>query len=215
MNFQIYDSTVCYFEYQYKKDFKQNNFITLGKNDGFNFIPIKKTKNDSLLLYIRSYSDNLLSIIKIIQEKVIEISSDYNSTILGPKILFLDYYKFNKLNSFGVESNQSFYFYDQKISNKVSTISIDFKNIFISKINEATPHLFKRLFIYLNEASNYYFQIKRFNCSIINTLLPYYPPAYQYFHLFQGKIHPKIYIFILKKNVLFLHQFLEIMILFL
>ena len=181
----VYDTAWCSIEYQYKNDFKQNNFISLGEIKEFNYIPIKKTKNDSLLLYARCKSNSLFSLIKVVKEKVIELSSDSN--IIGPKFIFLDYYKLNKLNSFGIESNHPFYFYEQEIGSQISFTDKKYQNMFISKINDVKPHLFKRAFIYLNETINYNFKIKRFNFPILHTLLYSYPSGYQYFQLFQGE----------------------------
>lgn len=50
--FQKVQNVKMEFQYQYKNDFKQNNFIDLGAYNLFNYIVIKKEKNDSLLLYI-------------------------------------------------------------------------------------------------------------------------------------------------------------------
>ena len=44
--------------------------------------------------------------INIVKDNVMEITSEFNSELNGPKFLFLDYNKFNNLKSFAIESNK-------------------------------------------------------------------------------------------------------------
>ena len=177
-------------KYQYKNDFKNNNFINLGEYMGFNFIPIQKTKNDSsLILYIRYTSnENLLSMINILKDNVMEITSEINSELNGPKFLFLDYNKFNNLESFAFESNKTFYFYIQDIG-YIKEMKKEYNYINISKQNENKPLLNNRIFIYLNSTDNLHLVIKKLNFSIKeNTLILY---GHEYFDLCQGEEHKK------------------------
>ena len=115
--FQTYDMASWNIKYQYKNDLINNNFIDLGNYRDLNYIPIKKAKNDSsLILYIK-YNNffNLLSILKIVKDDVKEIESDFNSTFNGPKFLFFDYNKFNNFKSFAIESNKTYFFFEQEI----------------------------------------------------------------------------------------------------
>ena len=88
---QTFDNAVWFLKYQYKNDFKKNNFINLGGYNNFNYIPIKKTKNDSsLLLYIKFiniYPNLLITIINIVKNGAIEIDSDFNSTFISFSLL--------------------------------------------------------------------------------------------------------------------------------
>ena len=154
-------------KYQYKNDFKNNNFINLGEYIGFNFIPIQKTKNDSsLLLYIRYTSyENLLSMINILKDNVMEITSEINSELNGPKFLFLDYNKFNNLKSFAIESNKNFSFFIQEIG-YIIEMKKEYNYIYISKKNENKPLLNNRIFIYLNSTDIWNLVIKKLNFSI-------------------------------------------------
>ena len=105
--------------YQYKSDYIKDNFINLGEYNDLNYIPIKKTKNDSsLLLHIKcsaKYEYYFLFLINILKVDAMEIDSDYNSIIKGPKFIILDYQKLNYLKSFAIESNKNFYFFVQEI----------------------------------------------------------------------------------------------------
>lgn len=107
-------------KYQFKSELNNNYFIDLGaygyghSYNNYYYIPIKKTKKDfSLLLYIRqikSYPGHDISLINISKFKVCEITSDFNSSFKGPKLFFIDYYKFNNLKSFGIESDHEYFF---------------------------------------------------------------------------------------------------------
>jgi len=167
---QTFDTTGNYIKYQYKSDFSQNNLINLGLYNNFNYIPIKKTKNDSsLILYIKytSMYDYLLSILNIVKDDVMEIDSDLNLTFKGPQFLFLDYVKFNNLKSFAIESDKKFFFYEQEIDKAIQVNKRDYNFIYISKQNAEKPLLFKKGFIYFNSTEECHFMIKKFNFSII------------------------------------------------
>ena len=93
--------SILNFEYQFKNDFKQNNYIKLGTYYNFNYIPIKKNKNDSSLLLNIIVENNDFSLINIYKKtKIIEITSDVINEFEGPQLFLLDYYTLNKLNSF-------------------------------------------------------------------------------------------------------------------
>jgi len=102
-----------------------------------------------------------------VKDEVIEIKSDINSTFTGPKFLFFDYFKFNKLNSFAIETNKSLIIYEQIIDFSVYMYNIYCKNIIIYNQKEENSLKFKRGFFYLNSTDKYKIVIKRFNFSII------------------------------------------------
>jgi hypothetical protein len=152
-------------KYQYKSDFKNNNFINLGEYNGFNYIPIQKTKNDSSLLLYIMYTryDDILTMINIVKENVMEIASDFNSVLNGPKFLFIDYYnKFNNLESLAIESNKNLSFFIQEIG-YIIEMEKEYNYIYISKQNEDKPLINKRIFIYLNSTDNWHLVIKKLN----------------------------------------------------
>ena len=89
---------------------KHNNFIDLGAFNGVcHYIPIKISKKDSSRQIEYGYPN--LGIINISKFKVSEITSDYIENFSGPKLFFIDYYKFNNLKSFGIESNHKYFFF--------------------------------------------------------------------------------------------------------
>jgi len=187
-------------KYQYKIDFNNNNFINLGDYSEFNYIPIKKTKNDSsLLLYIKysGFYKNLLSMIDIVKDDVMEITSDFNSSVKGPKFLFLDYYKFNGFNSFAFESNKSLSFLIQEIDVKITMDKKIYNNIYISKHNLENPLINKRIFIYLNSTDTWNFVIKKFNFSIKEN--DYGTSGHEYLDLCQGE-EPKTELYYYKSH---------------
>lgn len=98
-----------------------------------------------------------------------EINSEYDSTIKGPKLLYLEFYKLNNLKSFAIESNKSFSFYIQGIDVKIKVDEKGETNIYIYRQNNEKSQIFKRAFIYLNSTDYYHFVVKNFNFSIIES----------------------------------------------
>ncbi len=192
---KTYENTVWNIKYQYKNDSKENKFINLEEYQGLNYIPIQKTKDDSsLILFIkyRAYHSQF-SILNIVKDNVIVIDSDYNSTIIGPKILFLDYFKFNNLKSFAIESNKSFIFYEQKMDYNVRINDKFYKNFNIFKKNDEWSQLNKKGFIYLNSSDVFQIVIKKFNFSIIDNELAS-KAGHEYFSLCQeGNPNTELY----------------------
>jgi hypothetical protein len=174
-------------KYKYKSDSSQD-FINLGEYRSFNYIPIQITKNDSsLVLYIeypKAYEKKFE--FRIVKEDVIEIDSDLNSTIKGPKFVILDYYKINGLKSFAIESNKNFKFYEQELNKIIRISREEINNIFICNQNFDIPHIYKRAFIYLNSTDEWNLAIKRFNFSFIEKSLIGYN-GNDYIYLCQGE----------------------------
>ena len=184
--------------YQYKSEFSNNNFINLGEYSGFNYIPIKKTKNDSsLLLYIKYNNGNHLSIINIVKDDVMELISDFNSSLNGPKFLFLNEDKFNNLKSYIIESNKSFSLFKQNINFLISMDEKEYNYIYISKQNEKNALINKRIFIYLNSTDNYNLVIKKLNFSIYEN--DYNKNGHEYHDLCQGE-EPKTELYYYKSR---------------
>ena len=186
---QTFDNAVWFLKYQYKNDFKKNNFINLGGYNNFNYIPIKKTKNDSsLLLYIKFiniYPNLLITIINIVKNGAIEIDSDFNSTFIGPKFLYLDYYKFNNFKSFAIKSNKNYIFFEQEMEYKIHMDKKEYNGIYISKQNDKKSLLYKRGFIYLNSSDTWNLEIKKLNFTIFENV--YSRPGHEYINLCQGE----------------------------
>ena len=200
---KAYDYIEWYIKYQYKSDSKSNKFISLEKYDGLNYIPIKKTKNESsLILYIKYnikyYYNIIFAILNIVKDDVIEINSDINSTITGPKFLFFDYSKFNNLNSFAIESNNTnFLIYEQKMDYKIKMDKIYYRKVIIYKQSEENFLKLKRGFLYLKSTEAYQIVIKRFNFSIIENE-DKMMHGHEYISLCQGE-NPKTEFYYFKK----------------
>ena len=197
------------FKYQFKKELKHNNFIDLGafpSSFPYHYIPIKKTKDDSsLLLYIRqiSYSvGNDICIISISKFKVCEITSDYNSNFKGPKLFFIDYYKFNNLKSFGIESDHNYFILEQKFSSGISTSSIRtssvYTNLTIIGVNNDNSYYFKRALMIFNSTDNINLKVKKFDFSIFNI-----DNKERYFQICQGDANNKELYFYIDSNEIF------------
>jgi len=58
-----------------------------------------------------------------------EINSDYNNIIKGSCLFFIDYIKLNHLDSFGIQSNKLYYFYEQIQKYDISTDSQEYTNM--------------------------------------------------------------------------------------
>ena len=72
------------FRYQYRKDFSRNNFFYKGSFEGYNYIPIKKTIEDTSLIISIEFDNPDLSFLNIIKD-VEEIKSEFSKEIIGPK----------------------------------------------------------------------------------------------------------------------------------
>ena len=203
--FQTYDSAsysyIFDLSYQYKKDFITNNFISLGTYQNFNFIPIKKAKNDSsLILKIKTYSkfSFILDIYK--KSKMKEITSEIIYNIKGPQLFLVDYYRINNLNSFGIESNTNYIFFQQNLAYQISMRERDFRNITIYKYDYFNPYIFQRVFIYINSNKFIFLKFQNFNFTIYNFHVSNY--FLQYFPICTGGNSPKELYFYLSYRIL-------------
>ena len=175
--------------YQYKSDYIKDNFINLGEYDELNYIPIKKAKNDSsLLLHIKykaMFPYYFLFLINLLKIKAMEIDSDFNSTIKGPKFIILNYQKLNGLKSFAIGSNKNFAFFEQEIDNYKRKINKEYNNIFIYNQNVEESQKYKIGYIFLDTTDDWNFEIKRFNFTIITIME--LSDGYNYYDLCQGE----------------------------
>ena len=176
--------------YQYKNNFKGNNFISLGKQNLHNFITIRKTTDDSsLYLYINSYKYSYYSFLYLIQD-VEEITSDYNQVIHGPKYFFIDYFKLNKMNSIGIMSDKPFFIYEQEMGSENHISLNDYKTIYITKKSNSEPHIFKRALIFFNSTDEVHFQVKKLNHPIIYPFINGFKSNVEYYQLCEGDDTP-------------------------
>ena len=196
--FKMYSLGGYRFSYQYKKDFHGNNFIDIGYFNYKNYIPIKKTIEDkSLLLYIQ-FHQLCFSLLKMIKD-VEEINSEFKNEIVGPKFYYLDNFEFNNMNSLGIWANESFIICEQEITSTIKS-NCDMKNIYISKTNNYSPQVFKKIIIEFNSKNKILFEIKRFNYPIFSKKL-YYFPNDEFFQLCQGEnTSNELYFYIEKDN---------------
>ena len=183
-------------KYQYKNNFKKNEYIDLGLYDEHNFIPIKKEINDSsLVINIEIidyyYSDLNFFIINLISD-LEEIKSEFKQEIKGPKYYYIEFFEFNNLNSIGIWANESFFVYEEEKKYKTTVsntpFSNSYQNIFITKLNNYSPNSYKSAIIFFNSTNNILFEIKKFNYSFLegNSEESSYGPDYEFFQLCQG-----------------------------
>ena len=177
------------FRYQYKKNLIGNNFIQLGCYNYNNFIPIKKTIEDStLVVRIEMYQMDY-SIMSIIHDQIEEIKSEYKKIIIGPKYFLIDYVELNNMNSIGIGANESFNLFEEYKDYLTYTSFIGYQNNYITKFDNNNPNIFKSALIYFNSTSNILFEVKKFNYSIFSKNEESDTPMfdYEFFQLCQGQ----------------------------
>ena len=152
------------FSYQYKKDFHGNNFIDIGLFERNNYIPIKKTIEDSSLILFIEFHIWHFSLLNIIKDVEV-IKSEFKKEIVGPKVYYIDSFEFNNMNSIGIEASESLSIYEQEKSYKTTFKSM-YQNIYITTTNNNSPEIFKRMFIKLNTNRKILLEIKKFNYPI-------------------------------------------------
>ena len=118
-----------------------------------------------------------------------EITSDLSYNIQGPQLFLVDYYKINSLNSFGIESNINYCFFEQNLDRVIFMKDRDFNNITIYKHCYYNTFNFRRIFIYFNSNKFIYLKFQKFNFTIYNYNV--YISVLQYFPMCQGKNSPK------------------------
>lgn len=122
-------------KYQYKKTYKNNNFIvavSVGGYEEISYVRIKKENNDdNLILYLISSKGDFSSFMNILTYKIEKIKSDKTLEVKGQKVFYLDYYDFNKYNSFGIYSNKAFYFIEQSYNKNIKTSKKQINNLII------------------------------------------------------------------------------------
>ena len=159
-------------KYQFKKsdsDFKENNLISLGEYNKDNFIPIKKENEEdsSLILFVKPIIYNNFALIDLYKYKSYEIDSESKKIKEGPCLFFVDYFKFNNLNSFGIQSNQKYIFYEQQITNEIRTFTGKYENVSIITNNYLNTKTYRKAFILINSTGDISFEVKKFNFPII------------------------------------------------
>jgi len=172
MLFLLYsDFGKVYAKYQYKNKLKDNNFINLGKYSiiDFNYISIKKAEeDDKLILYVQAYNDESFTVLDLLKNKVEVINSENAIAAKGPKLLYIDYFSFNKLNSFGLYSNQPYFYIQQRINDESAISDIKYKNISIITKRKSDILSNKKALIYFNTNEEFKLEIKKFNYPILN-----------------------------------------------
>jgi uncharacterized protein YrzB (UPF0473 family) len=172
------------FSYQYKKDFHGNNFIDIGLFERNNYIPIKKTIEDSSLILFIEFHIWHFSLLNIIKDVEV-IKSEFKKEIIGPKVYYIDNFEFNNMNSIGIGASESLIIYEQEKS-KRTTFKDMYQNIYITTTNNKSPEIFKRMFIKLNTNRKILLEIKKFNYPIF-WRGKYSPTNDEFFQLCQGE----------------------------
>ncbi len=180
-----YSSSTYSFKYQYKSNFNGNNFKYLGRFNFHNYIPIKNiVKDSSIIISIEVLSEHHVdfSILNIIP-KFEEINSEFNQEIKGPKYYFIDYNKFNNMNSIGFLANESFLLYEVQSDNLITQISKKYFRAFITTLDNYALNIIKSAIIYFNSTNNILFEVKKYNYPFLEKNDG---PNYEYFQLCQG-----------------------------
>ena len=174
--------------YQFKSNFKGNNYIDLGEYYSLNYIPIKKTKSEStLIIYIQFNDYYMFSLLNVISSKVEEITEEKTLSIIGPMYYILDYYSLNNINSIGIESNEPFFLYEQDIGYKTKIVNTYYVNVYFTKYNNLEPHVFKKAIIFYGSTNSARVEIKKLDFSIFYPKLDKNNPENEFFQLCQGE----------------------------
>ena len=152
------------FSYQYKKDFHGNNFIDIGYFEENNYIPIKKTIEDSSLILFIEFHNSQFSLLNIIKDVEV-IKSEFKKEIVFPKFYYIDCFEFNIMNSIGIRASESLFIYEQEKAYRTTSKSV-YQNMYITTTKNNSPEIFKRMFIKLNTNKKILLEIKKFNYPI-------------------------------------------------
>ena len=196
-------SSIVRIKYQYKSKFKGNNFNFLGIYKRYNYIPIKNTIKDSSLIISIENTDDFpeFTILNFISDKIGEINLEFKKEIKGPKYYFIDYNKFNNMNSIGFLANESFFIHEEKKEEETSILS-HYHHFFITTLDSYAVNTFKSAIIYFNSSNNILFEVKKYNYPFLDKLRSRYFPNYDYYQLCQGKdTLDEIYFFLENYNI--------------
>ena len=215
-----------YIKYQYKNKFNGNNFINFGdlltsKNYAC-FLQINKEENNNIILYVESntrynYFFNMLNY------DIKEITSSDSININKPTILYLDHYNFNNYNSFGIYSNNKFFFVESEVDEGdiYSQVTINFYselcNIIINKKDFWRLYQKKRALIFLdvNNKNNQttFIEFKKYNFPIFygeSKINDIYYSFSQYYQFYEGDESKSEFYFYLNYNSKYLELFYTI-----
>ena len=154
IGFLIYGDSEFRFKYRFKQLEKE---IDLGKfrlSKGFQYIIIKKDINDDSLLISIEKLDTIVFIgLDIIKYEIDEIKPENEiMEIKGPKLIYYDFYSFDMYISYGIYSDQSYFYINNnnKGTDKTEIVSIEHNNlslIFHEKNGISLKNLIFLLFI--------------------------------------------------------------------
>ena len=190
------------FRYQYRKDFSRNNFFYKGSFEGYNYIPIKKTIEDtSLIIFIEFYEPNLyfLNIIKDAEE----IKSEFTKEIIGPKYYYIDNFELNNINAIGINASENFWLYEHEHEKTYETTSkYESKKYYITNIKRNSPETKKSMVIKKKKKNKIFFAIKKYNYPIFFSDMA--STYHEFFQLCQGE-NPtnEIYFYVAEIGLIF------------
>ena len=162
-------------KYRYKNSIPDNynDLYYKGSNyKGSNYIPLNITKQDEAIILKINLESNYegLIVIDLFKYNYEEITDEFNEYVKGPKLLHLNSYLFNNLNSIGIQSDQSYYLKIQEITKLSNMSSYESVSIitqdYTGTINVELQTHFKDVFIFLNTDNTYAIEIKKFNYPI-------------------------------------------------
>ena len=171
------------FRYQYRKDFSKNNFFYKGYFEGYNYIPIKKTIEDTSLIIFIEFDKPNLSFLNIIKD-VEEIKSEFEKEIIGPKYYYIDNFELININAIGINASESFWLYEHEKAYKTSS-KYQSGNYYITKIKRNSPETLKSMVIKFDSKNKIFFRIKKYNYPIF--FREWDQTDYEFFQLCQGE----------------------------
>ena len=160
-------------KYRYKNSLSKN-LLYLGDFTDFNFVPLKiTTKDTSIILNLNCNNDlskNEITVIDIFKYDFEEITTEYKQNIKGPKLFYIDCNNFNNLNSFGIQSDHEYIYYEREINNR--DIMDKTTNLKITKQSISTK-AFKYGFIYFKTEDYSSLEVKALNYPIYSLSTTY------------------------------------------
>ena len=126
--------------------------------------------------------------IDLYKYKSYEINSEFKESTTGPCIYFVDYFKFNNLNSFGIQSNQKYIFYEQESDKEIKTLKGKYENVSIITNHYLNTNIYRKAFILFDSIGDISFEVQKFNFPIIySESYGYYIKHKNYFQLCKGE----------------------------
>ena len=168
----IYGNSEFRFKYRFKQLEKEIDLGKFSSSKGFQYIIIKKDINDdSLLISIEKLKTYYFICLDIIKYEIDEIKPENEiMEIKGPKIIYYDFSSFDMYISYGIYSDQSYFYFTNtnKGTDKTEIVSIEYNNLSLIFHEKNGVSLNKKGFLFFNKENNNILEIKKFDFPIIH-----------------------------------------------